>query len=43
LQDAELERNTWAALAELAERRGDVEASTQSWQNAAKAATTRLV
>ncbi|WP_114973171.1 heme biosynthesis HemY N-terminal domain-containing protein [Rhodoferax ferrireducens] len=43
LQDAELERNAWAALAELAERRGDVEASTRSWQNAAKAATARLV
>lgn len=40
LQDAGLERNAWAALAELAERRGDVAASTQAWQNAAKAATT---
>lgn len=39
LQDAGLERNAWAALAELAERRGDVAASTQAWQNAAKAAT----
>jgi HemY protein len=40
LQDAGLERNAWVALAELAERRGDVAASTQAWQNAAKAATT---
>lgn len=40
LQDAGLERNVWQALAELAERRGDVAASTQAWQNAAKAATT---
>jgi HemY protein len=39
LQDAGLERNAWTALAELAERRGDVVASTQAWQNAAKAAT----
>jgi HemY protein len=39
LQDSGLERNAWAALAELAERRGDVAASTQAWQNAAKAAT----
>jgi HemY protein len=39
LQDAGLERNAWAALAELAERRGDVVASTQAWQNAAKAVT----
>lgn len=43
LQDASLERNAWLALAELAERRGDVVASTQAWQNAAKAAATRLV
>lgn len=39
LQDAGLERNAWAALAELAERRGDVVASAQAWQNAAKAVT----
>jgi HemY protein len=39
LQDSGLERNAWAALAELAEQRGDVTASTQAWQNAAKAAT----
>lgn len=38
LKDAVLERNAWAALAELAERRGDVAASTQAWQSAAKAA-----
>jgi len=42
LQDAGLERNAWAALAELAEQRGDAIASTQAWQNAAKAASTRL-
>jgi len=42
LQDAGLARNAWAALAELAEQRGDVAASTQAWQNAAKAGTTRL-
>ncbi len=41
LQDAGLERNAWAALAELAERRGDVAAASQAWQNAAKAATPR--
>lgn len=40
LQDAGLERNAWAALAELAERRGDVVASTQAWQNAARTAIT---
>ncbi len=37
LQDPALERNAWAALAELAERRGDMSASTQAWQKAAKA------
>jgi HemY protein len=36
LQDPELERNAWAALAELAERRGDMPASTQAWQKAAR-------
>ena len=41
LQDAGLERNAWVALAELAERRGDVVASVQAWQNAAKAPTAR--
>lgn len=39
LQDAGLERNAWAALAELAEQRGDAVAATQAWQNAAKAAS----
>lgn len=43
LQDAGLERNAWATLAELAERRGDIAASTQAWQNAAKAASTGFV
>jgi HemY protein len=38
LQDAGLERNAWAALAELAEQRGDVVASTQAWKNAASLA-----
>lgn len=37
LQNSGLERNAWKALAELAEQRGDVEASMQAWQNAAKA------
>ena len=37
LQDAGLERNAWAALAELAERRGDDVALTQAWKNAAQA------
>lgn len=39
LQDAGLERNVWQALAELSERRGDVAAATQAWQNAARAVT----
>lgn len=38
LQDAGLARNAWAALAELADQRGDVVAATQAWKNAAKAA-----
>jgi HemY protein len=38
LHNAALERKAWQALAELAERRGDVTASTQAWQMAAKAA-----
>ena len=42
LQDAGLERNAWQVLAELAERRGDVAASTQAWQNAAKVASTEI-
>ena len=40
LQDAGLERNAWAALAALAEQRGDGVAATQAWQNAAKSGTT---
>lgn len=39
LQDAGLERNAWAALAQLAEQRGDAQAATQAWQNAAKTAS----
>ncbi|NDP37406.1 MAG: heme biosynthesis protein HemY [Rhodoferax sp.] len=39
LQDVSLERNAWAALAELADRRGDVVAATQAWKNAAKITT----
>lgn len=35
LQDPALERNAWAALAELADRRGDVAAAAQAWQKAA--------
>lgn len=41
LQDAGLERNAWAALAELAQQRGDAAASSQAWQNAAKAVAPR--
>lgn len=36
LKHAVLERKAWLALAELAEQRGDVEASAKAWQNAAK-------
>lgn len=36
LQHAELKRKAWLALAELAEQRGDREASAKAWQNAAK-------
>jgi HemY protein len=43
LHDAGLERSAWAALAELGERRGDGAASTQAWQNAAKAAAMQTV
>jgi HemY protein len=39
LQDAGLQRNAWAALAELAVQRGDIAATAQAWQNAAKAAS----
>lgn len=41
LQDTGLERNAWAALAALAEQRGDVAGSTQAWQKAAKVAAIR--
>ena len=40
LQDSGLARNAWAALAELADRRGDVAAATQAWKNAAKVVVT---
>lgn len=36
LHNTSLERNAWQALAELAERRGDLTASAQAWQMAAK-------
>ena len=36
LQDATLERNAWAALAELAEQRGDALATTEAWKSAAR-------
>lgn len=39
LQDADLERSAWAALAVLAEQRGDAAAAAQAWQNAAKTGT----
>lgn len=42
LQDASLQRNAWQALAELAERRGDVSAATQAWKSAMKVSTTLL-
>ena len=38
LQNAALQRNAWAAMAELAEQRGDVAAATQAWKSAAKVA-----
>lgn len=38
LQDLALQRNAWAALAALAERRGDADAAAQAWKNAAQAA-----
>lgn len=37
LKNTGLERNAWKALAELAEQRGDTDASVQAWKNAAKA------
>jgi HemY protein len=36
LQDAELRRSAWRALAELAERRGDEQAAADAYRNAAK-------
>ena len=35
LQDGELQRNAWRALAELAQQRGEVELAAQAWRNAA--------
>ncbi|MES2936462.1 MAG: heme biosynthesis HemY N-terminal domain-containing protein [Pseudomonadota bacterium] len=35
LQDAQLHRNAWRALAQLAEQRGDAEAAAVAWKNAA--------
>lgn len=40
LEDASLERNAWQALAEMADQRGDIAASTLAWKNAAKALST---
>jgi HemY protein len=37
LQDAQLHRNAWRALALLAEERGDMEAAGQAWKRAASA------
>jgi HemY protein len=36
LQDAQLHRNAWRALAELAEQRGDAETAAQAWKRAAQ-------
>lgn len=38
LHNAGLERSAWAALAELAEQRGDTAEAAQAWRNAAKSA-----
>ncbi len=35
LQDVQLHRNAWRALAQLAEQRGDAEAAAVAWKNAA--------
>jgi HemY protein len=40
LHDADLERNGWVALAELAERHDDLSAAVEAWKKAAKAAKT---
>ena len=39
LHHARLERSAWAALAELAEQRGDTADAAQAWKNAARAGT----
>jgi HemY protein len=41
LSDAALRRDTWQALAVLAEQRQDVEGATQAYREALKAASTR--
>ena len=38
LQNVALQRNAWAALAELAEQRGDMAGATQAWKSAARVA-----
>ncbi len=38
LQNVALQRNAWAALAELAEQRGDMTGATQAWKSAATVA-----
>ncbi|MDO5087735.1 MAG: hypothetical protein Q4D74_09040, partial [Comamonadaceae bacterium] len=37
LQDADLRRRAWSALATLAEQRGDEAAALQAWRQAAQA------
>lgn len=37
LQDADLRRDSWRLLAELAQQHADTEAATQAWRNAAQA------
>ena len=37
LQDAALQRSAWMALAELAEQRGDTDAASNAWREAARA------
>lgn len=41
LQDPGLERSAWAALAQLAQQRGDLTAAAQAWEKAAHAAARR--
>jgi HemY protein len=38
LQDATLERSAWAALAELAQQRGDADGAAQAWKSGAQVA-----